>query len=52
MKDEEKQSVKEAKSYDLTESYNLQCDNQGVKSDSAYFDSIRPIPLTEMEMDI
>ena len=52
LKDEEEQSVKEAKSYDLTESYNLQCDNQGVKSDSAYFDSIRPIPLTEMEMDI
>ena len=46
LKDEEEQSVKEAKYHDLTDTYNLQCANQCVKSASAYFDSLRPIPFT------
>ncbi len=40
---------KEPRVYDLTESYNLQCDTSSFYADSVYFETIRPIPLTEEE---
>ena len=49
LKNEDQQKMKEIKSYDLTESYNLQCDEQSFRGDSAYFDSIRPIALSGSE---
>lgn len=35
--------------YDLSESYTLRCDTNAYRKDSSYFDSLRPIPLTEHE---
>ncbi len=39
-------------SYDLSESYILQCNKDEFRGDSAYFDSIRPIPLSEKERQL
>lgn len=43
---------KKHKDYDLTESYTLLCDTSTYRTDFAYFDSIRPLPLSEREADI
>lgn len=38
--------------YDLSESYTLRSDTNSYRKDSSYFESIRPIPLTEHEQDL
>ena len=35
--------------YDLSDSYNLQCETASYHTDSAYFETLRPIPLSESE---
>jgi hypothetical protein len=40
---------KERDVLDLTNSYSLLCDTNAMHRDSAYFDSIRPIPLSDSE---
>lgn len=43
---------KEPRVYDLTESYNLQCDTSSFYTDSLYFETLRPVPLTEDEYSL
>lgn len=47
--DEKTKRRKEKKKYDLSESYNLQCDTNALFVDSAYFEKLRPIELTPDE---
>lgn len=46
---EVKKHLKEQRRYDLTESYTLTCDTNSYSRDSTYFNSIRPIALTDSE---
>ena len=38
--------------YDLTDYYTLRCDTNAYRRDTAYFNSIRPLPLTEHEQGL
>lgn len=42
----------EKSKYDLSDSYTLSTDTNAYKKDSAYFESLRPIPLTAHEQDL
>lgn len=46
---DEMQPLKKVKSYDQTHLYQMRIDTTAMRSDKAYFDSIRPYPLTEQE---
>ena len=41
--------IKGKSKYDLSDSYNLQCETTSFHTDSAYFETLRPIPLSEAE---
>ncbi|WP_291545939.1 DUF5686 family protein [Bacteroides sp.] len=49
---EKKKHLREKKNYNLTESYTLVCDTNSFHTDSVYFDSIRPVPLTPVEKSL
>jgi hypothetical protein len=44
--------IKERNALDLTNSYSLRCDTNAMHRDSVYFDSIRPVPLSEREREL
>lgn len=46
---EERHSLKRVKNYDQTHLYQMRIDTTAIRVDKAYFDSIRPYPLTEQE---
>lgn len=41
--------IKGKSKYDLSDSYNLQCETTSYHTDSTYFETLRPIPLSETE---
>lgn len=47
--EETKKQLKEKTKHDLTESFTLVCDTNTFHSDSLYFESVRPVKLTEEE---
>ena len=52
-KDISKQERKKQKNkYDLSESYTLRTDTNANRTDSAYFESLRPIPLSSQEREL
>lgn len=38
--------------YDLSDSFYLKCDTNTIRTDSAYFETLRPIPLSDDERDL
>lgn len=50
--EEVRKHMKPKKKYDLTESFTLRCDTNSFYTDSIYFESIRPVELTEDERKI
>lgn len=48
-KEKVRKKIKGKSKYDLSDSYNLQCDSTSFHTDSAYFETLRPVPLSDVE---